>query len=118
MLIESNPVTILCKASTVVYSPLTAVSTGTSTSATPTASTTAECFSVVESWKKMGKTTSVSSTSATACCYFLGSTTQTSGIPGVYCTSDGIVTEIKWYAQSLQGQIPPELSNLVNLTRL
>ncbi len=105
-------------ASTVVYSPLTAVSTGTSTSATPTASTTAECFWVVESWKKMGKTTSVSSTSATACCYYLGSTTQTSGIQGVYCTSDGIVTEIRWYGQSLQGQIPAELSNLVNLTRL
>jgi hypothetical protein len=95
----------------------------TSTSATSTATTTctsssSECCWVIRSWQKMGKSTTVSSTNATACCYVLGSTTQTSGIPGVKCTSTGIVTEIRWYYQSLQGQIPPELSNLVNLARL
>jgi hypothetical protein len=71
----------------------------------------------------MGKTTSVSSIGATDCCYYVVSSTgtttkQTSGIPLVYCTSDGIVTEIRWNGQSLQGSIPAELSNLVNLTRL
>jgi len=80
--------------------------------------TIVECFWVVESWKKMGRTTSVSSTSATACCYYLGSTTQTSGIPGVTCNSIGIVTVIGWYAQSLQGSIPSSLGNLTNLQYL
>ncbi len=66
----------------------------------------------------MGKNTSVSSTSATACCYILGTTAQTSGIPEVKCTSTGIVTEIRWGALSLQGSIPADLSNLVNLQTL
>jgi len=77
-----------------------------------------ECSSVVESWKKMGKTTPVSATSATACCYYLGSTTQTSGIPGVRCTSTGIVTEINWGSQGLQGSIPTELGSLPKLLTL
>ena len=88
------------------------------TSSTICTSTSPGCCWVKRSWQLMGKTTSVSSTSATGCCYYLGSTTQTSGIPGIYCTSDGIVTEIRWNGQSLQGSIPAELSNLVNLTRL
>jgi len=70
----------------------------------------------------MGKTTSVSSTHATACCNYVvsstGTTTQTSGIPGVNCTSSGIVTEIRWGSQSLQGSIPSSLANLRSLTRL
>jgi hypothetical protein len=74
-----------------------------------------DCSWVIRSWQKMGKTTSVSATSATACCYKLGSTTQTSGIPGVKCTSTGIVTEIKWGFESLKGSIPTELGNFVNL---
>jgi hypothetical protein len=57
-------------------------------------------------------------TSATACCYTLGSTTQTSGILGVTCTSDGTVTKIYWSSKSLTGSIPPEIGNLVNLTNL
>jgi hypothetical protein len=63
----------------------------------------------------MGKTTSVSSTSATACCYTLGSTTQTSGIPGVTCTSDGTVTFIDWTNRGLTGSIPSEIGNLTSL---
>jgi hypothetical protein len=77
-----------------------------------------ECSSVVESWKKMGKTTSVSATSATACCYYVGSTTQTSGIPGVRCNSIGIVTEINWGSQGLRYSIPLELGNLPKLLKL
>ncbi len=66
----------------------------------------------------MGKNTSVSSTSATACCNYLRLTTQTSGIPGVECTSTGIVTKIRWSMKGLQGPIPAELENLKNLTTL
>jgi hypothetical protein len=78
-------------------------------------SSSPECSYVVESWQEMGKTTSVPATNATACCYYLGSTTQTSGIPGVNCTSTGIVIEIQWGALSLQGSIPAELGYLRNL---
>jgi hypothetical protein len=63
----------------------------------------------------MGKSTTVDHTSATACCYTLGSTTQTSGIPGVTCTSTGTVTKIKWNFKGLTGSIPPEIGNLTNL---
>ena len=79
-------------------------------------STSPECCWVVESWKKMGGTTSVDHTSATACCSNIDGNDQTpSGIPGVTCTSDGIVTEITWRGQSLRNSIPTELSNLTNL---
>ena len=66
---------------------------------------------------------SVSPTHRTACCYYLVSstgttTTQASGIPGVRCTSTGIVIGITWNSQSLQGSIPTELSNLRNLKTL
>jgi hypothetical protein len=93
------------------------------TSSTICTSTSPGCCWVKRSWELMGKNTSVSSTSATACCYSLGSTTgktitQTSGIPGVNCTSTGIVTQITWKVQSLRYSIPTELSNLVNLTTL
>jgi hypothetical protein len=70
----------------------------------------------------MGKTTpSVDPTSSTACCYYLGSTTQTSGIPGVNCTTMGTmttVTEINWGNRSLTGSLPSEIGNLVNLKNL
>jgi hypothetical protein len=66
----------------------------------------------------MGKTTTVSSTNSTACCYTLGSTTQTLGIPQVTCSSTGQVTKIEWNNQSLTGPIPLEIGNLVNLQSL
>jgi hypothetical protein len=97
----------------ILISPAQAQKTSTTcTSSSP------ECCLVVESWKKMGKTTSVSATSATACCNYLGSTTQTSGIPGVTCTSTGSVTELYWGDKGLRNSIPAELSNLRNLTTL
>ena len=81
-----------------------------------------QCCWVIRSWQKMGKTTSVSSHHATACCNTLvssnGATTQNTGILGVTCFSTGIVTEIKWYAQSLKNSIPAELGNLANLEYL
>ena len=93
------------------------------TSSTSCTSTSPQCCWVKRSWELMGKTTSVSATHATACCYYLVSstgttTTQTSGIPGVTCNSTGIVTEINWFAQGLQGSIPADLSNLKDLTTL
>jgi hypothetical protein len=84
-------------------------------------SSSPQCCWVVRIWQKMGKTTSVSSTNATACCYTLGSTTQSSGIPGVTCSSTGTVTtvtKIEWNSQSLTGPIPFEIGNLANLTRM
>jgi hypothetical protein len=67
----------------------------------------------------MGKTTSVSSTSATACCYYFlsstgSTTTQTSGIPGVGCTSTGNVIAINWGGRGLQGSIPIELADITD----
>jgi len=81
-------------------------------------SSSPQCCWVVRIWQLMGKTTSVSITNATACCYALGSTTQTLGIPGVTCTSDGTVTKIYWSSKVLTGSIPPEIGNLMNLTNL
>jgi hypothetical protein len=82
-------------------------------------SSSPQCCWVVRIWELMGKTTSVSSTSSTACCSKLGTTTQTSGITGVTCTSTGgTVTKIDWNSQSLQSSIPPDIGNLVNLTYL
>ena len=68
-----------------------------------------DCYYVIESWKKMGKTTNVKSTSATDCC---------SKIPGVTCTSTGIVTGINWMSQGLKKSIPAELGKLTNLQSL
>ena len=103
MLIESYPESILCKAVCTSSSP--------------------ECCWVIRSWQNMGKITSATSTNATACCSTLVSstgttTTQTSGILGVTCSSTGIVTEIKWHDQRFVGSIPPELWNLTNLQHL
>jgi hypothetical protein len=90
------------------------------TSSTTCSSTSPQCCWVKRSWELMGKTTSVSSTSATAYCNYVVSstgttTTQSSGIPGVYCTSTGIVTEIRWGSQSLRNSIPSSLANLRSL---
>jgi len=81
-------------------------------------SSSPQCCWVVRSYQLMGRTTSVSSTSSTACCRNLGSTTQTSGIPGVTCTSTGTVTGIQWVKFALPGIIPSDIGNLVNLTYL
>jgi hypothetical protein len=93
------------------------------TSSTTCTSTSPQCCWVKRSWQLMGRTTSVSATHATACCNYVVSSTgtttnQTSGIPGVNCTSTGIVTQITWAAQSLRYSIPTELGNLRNLTTL
>ena len=103
MLIESYPESILCKAVCTSSSP--------------------ECCWAILSWQKMGGITSASSTNATACCKHLKITLfntayQNSGIPGVWCTSTGTVTEIYWSGQSLQGRIPSKLESLVNLQYL
>ena len=108
--ISKNAPSVIAMTLAILISPADAQTTCTSTSP--------QCCWVKRSWELMGKTTSVSSTSATACCYYVGSTTQTSGIPGIYCTSDGIVTEIEWYGQSLRNSIPSSIGKLVNLQSL
>jgi hypothetical protein len=80
--------------------------------------TSPQCCTVVRIRQLIGKATTVSSTNATACCYTLGTKTQSSGIWGVNCTSDGTVTQIVWWRTLLTGSIPPEIGNLVNLTLL
>jgi hypothetical protein len=77
-----------------------------------------DCCRVIYIWQEMGQNTTVDPTSATACCYYLGSTTQSSGIPGVTCTSDGTVTQIHWLRKRLTGTIPAEIGNLRNLESL
>ena len=75
-------------------------------------SSSPECCWVVESWREMGRTASVSLTDATACC---------SGIHGVTCTFEEDVTkviQIDWLDEGLQGRIPPQLGKLVNLQEL
>jgi len=106
----------------ILISPADAQTSSTSCSSTSTPPSP-QCCWVKRSWQLMGKTTSVSSTSSTACCYYLVSstgtiTTQASGIPGVTCTSSGTVTELKWNGQALRYSIPTELSNFKNLTYL
>ena len=85
---------------------------------TTTAPTTPDCYWVVQSWKKMGKNTSVDPNSATACCSEINGTSQTSEIPLVKCSSSGIVTLINWKTKSLKGEIPEELGKLTSLWRL
>jgi hypothetical protein len=77
-----------------------------------------QCCWVRRSWQLMGKTTTVDPTSATACCYTLGTTKQTSGMAGVTCTSAGTVTKIDWTNKGLTGSIPPEIGNLTDLNYL
>ena len=71
--------------------------------------TTADCTWVVNSWIAMGKMTSVSNTSATACC----------SMTGVICDTDGkTVLELQWSAQGLSKSIPPQIGNLTKLLGL
>jgi hypothetical protein len=88
-----------------LISPAEAVITCTSTSN--------QCCWVRRFWESM-KGVTFSNTGATACCKNLNS----GGITGVTCTTLGIVTKIDWQFQDLQGPIPPEFENLVNLTYL
>ena len=71
-------------------------------------STSPQCCWVVRSWQLMGKTTTVSSTNATACC----------SMTGVTCDSSNKVRKIVWGSKGLSGSIPAEIGNLVNLTHL
>jgi hypothetical protein len=57
----------------------------------------------------MGKYTTVSSTSATACC--------SGGISGVTCSGSN-VTRLDWFGQSLKNKIPSDIGKLTNLERL
>ena len=113
----SNPPSVIAMtlAMASMISPADAQTSSTTCSSTSKKTPSPQCCWVKRSWELMGQTTSVSSTSSTACCYYLGSTTQTSGIPGIYCSSDGIVTKIHWGLKSLRYSIPTELSNLKNL---
>ena len=78
-----------------------------------------DCEIVVDLWTiYWNKTTTVNGTHPTDCCEYVGSDEQTSGISGVFCTSDGKVTKIEWAYMSLKGSIPPEIGNLKNLQEL
>ena len=110
----------ISSAAEILESPTSTSSAGmtSESSAVTCTSSSPQCCTVVRILQLMGKTTSVSSTSSTACCDTLDSITQTSGIPGVYCTTDGKVTRINWADLSLTGSIPSEIGNLVNLQYL
>jgi hypothetical protein len=77
-----------------------------------------DCAIVVDLWTNWGKNTTVDRNSPTACCFRLGETKQLTGIEGVTCLSDGIVTQIDWYSKSLSGSIPDSIGNLKNLEYL
>jgi hypothetical protein len=82
-------------------------------------SSSPQCCTVLRIREIMtGQSLLADSTSATACCNYLGSTTQSSGIEEVYCNSDGIVTEIRWSDKNLTGDIPSDIGNLVDLEQL
>ena len=53
----------------------------------------------------MGKSTTVSSTSSTACC----------SMTGVTCDSTNKVINITWTSQGLSGSIPASIGNLTSL---
>lgn len=82
-----------------------------------------QCCWIRRIYELMGKTTSVSATNSTACCEYLGSTIQTSGIPGVYCNEQGEVYELYWRSYNLievgmTGPIPAEIGILESLKKL
>jgi len=78
-------------------------------------STSPQCCWARRIRELMGKNTSVSVTSKTACCFLLGDKVQTSGIDGVYCDKNGLVDTLRWNGHGLTGSIPPEIGNLTNL---
>jgi hypothetical protein len=99
--------------------PINAISPAGSSSCTSQAATcdssSPECCWVKRIYQLMGQTTLVSATSATDCCSYLDGTHQSSGIPGVNCTSIGNVTGINWGSSSLIGSITEDFENLKNL---
>jgi len=70
-----------------------------------------QCCWVVRLWELMKAATTVSSSSATACCSSPGR------IPGVVC-SGSTVLELNWNNLELTGAIPQEIGKLVNLKTL
>ena len=70
-------------------------------------SSSPQCCWVVRIWQLMGKTTSVSSTSSTACC----------SMSKVTCNGSK-VTVINWAGYGLRNSIPSDIGKLVNLTYL
>jgi hypothetical protein len=76
-----------------------------------------QCCVVAKIWQKMANKL-ITGTTATSCCSILGSATQSAGIPGVNCSSEGNVRQIKWNDKYLSGEIPAEIGNLVDLERL
>jgi hypothetical protein len=99
--------------------PQDAISPAGSSSCTSQATTcnssSPQCCWVKRIYQLMGKTTSFFSDTAAACCSYLDSAPQFSGIPGVNCTSIGNVTGINWGSSSLIGSIPEDFENLKNL---
>jgi hypothetical protein len=79
------------------------------------AETLKQCQWVIKSWKAMGKTTSLDPIQPHDCCYQKGSEIHESGIPGVFCNSENVVTEINWKNQGLKGSVPIEMGNLNHL---
>jgi hypothetical protein len=77
-----------------------------------------DCATVIDLWTHWGQTTTVDRNSPTACCSILEARVQRTGIEGVTCLSDGSVTHISWYSQSLSGSIPDSIGNLKNLEGL
>jgi hypothetical protein len=86
-----------------------------------------DCATVIDLWTNWGKATTVDRNSPTACCSKLydydldpinPAVVQSPDIPSVYCTLDGIVTQILWYSQSLSGSIPESIGNLKYLKTL
>jgi hypothetical protein len=77
-----------------------------------------QCDEVVDAWKAFGKETALDPNDPIACCYKLGNQVQSSGIPGVDCTSYGLVTRIDWNNRNLTGEVPDYISFLHNLIYL
>jgi hypothetical protein len=68
---------------------------------------------VTKIWQQMTK--KVVGGGITSCCSSLGSETQSSGIPGVYCSSEGNVRQIIWNDQYFTAEISPLIGNLLDL---
>ena len=70
-----------------------------------------DCCSVVQSWKQMGKTTTITRaqqhTNATSCC----------SMSGVTCSRSSVI-KIDWNNKTLTGSIPTTIGNLENLKEL
>jgi hypothetical protein len=79
-----------------------------------------DCATVIDLWTHWGQTTTVDRNNATACCspVLVKEGQQRTGIPGVLCASDGIVTTIYWGRSNLRGSIPDWIENLKNLKHL